>query len=104
MPKYAELVYNGFWFSPERLALQARPPPRRRRRCRRPAPDALLAAGTWLSLLLNCCPAAGVAARAGWRRAALRAPHPPTALPAPTDRSPLPPTLPPTHLRRCCRS
>eukprot|EP00879_Flechtneria_rotunda_P019648 GHRR01020645.1.p1 GENE.GHRR01020645.1~~GHRR01020645.1.p1 ORF type:complete len:359 (+),score=123.70 GHRR01020645.1:2421-3497(+) len=23
MPKYAELVYNGFWFSPERLALQA---------------------------------------------------------------------------------
>ena len=22
MPKYAELVYNGFWFSPERLALQ----------------------------------------------------------------------------------
>lgn len=23
MPKYAELVYNGFWFSPERLAMQA---------------------------------------------------------------------------------
>ena len=23
MPKYAELVYNGFWFSPERLMLQA---------------------------------------------------------------------------------
>ena len=23
MPKYAELVYNGFWFSPERTALQA---------------------------------------------------------------------------------
>lgn len=23
MPRYAELVYNGFWFSPERLALQA---------------------------------------------------------------------------------
>src|SRR5881392_1338598 len=23
VPKYAELVYNGFWFSPERLALQA---------------------------------------------------------------------------------
>ncbi len=23
MPKYAELVYNGFWFSPERKALQA---------------------------------------------------------------------------------
>jgi argininosuccinate synthase len=23
MPKYAELVYNGFWFSPEREALQA---------------------------------------------------------------------------------
>eukprot|EP00775_Hariotina_reticulata_P003963 gene3963-4216_t len=23
MPKYAEMVYNGFWFSPERLALQA---------------------------------------------------------------------------------
>lgn len=23
MPKYSELVYNGFWFSPERLALQA---------------------------------------------------------------------------------
>ncbi|KAL6777009.1 AGS1 [Auxenochlorella protothecoides x Auxenochlorella symbiontica] len=23
MPKYAELVYNGFWFSPERAALQA---------------------------------------------------------------------------------
>lgn len=22
MPKYAELVYNGFWFSPERVALQ----------------------------------------------------------------------------------
>lgn len=22
MPKYAELVYNGFWFSPEREALQ----------------------------------------------------------------------------------
>ena len=22
-PRYAELVYNGFWFSPERLALQA---------------------------------------------------------------------------------
>lgn len=22
MPRYAELVYNGFWFSPERLALQ----------------------------------------------------------------------------------
>lgn len=24
MPRYAELVYNGFWFSPERLALQVR--------------------------------------------------------------------------------
>jgi argininosuccinate synthase len=23
IPRYAELVYNGFWFSPERLALQA---------------------------------------------------------------------------------
>ncbi|MEX0283823.1 MAG: argininosuccinate synthase [Paracoccaceae bacterium] len=23
MPKYAELIYNGFWFSPERLMLQA---------------------------------------------------------------------------------
>ena len=23
MPKYAEMVYNGFWFAPERLALQA---------------------------------------------------------------------------------
>ncbi|KAK9798551.1 hypothetical protein WJX73_002894 [Symbiochloris irregularis] len=23
MPRYAELVYNGFWFTPERLALQA---------------------------------------------------------------------------------
>ena len=23
MPKYAELVYNGFWISPEREALQA---------------------------------------------------------------------------------
>ena len=23
MPKYAEMVYNGFWFSPEREALQA---------------------------------------------------------------------------------
>jgi len=23
IPKYAELVYYGFWFSPERLALQA---------------------------------------------------------------------------------
>jgi argininosuccinate synthase len=23
MPKYASLVYNGFWFSPERLMLQA---------------------------------------------------------------------------------
>jgi argininosuccinate synthase len=23
MPRYAELVYNGFWFAPERLALQA---------------------------------------------------------------------------------
>lgn len=23
MPKYSELVYNGFWFAPERLALQA---------------------------------------------------------------------------------
>jgi argininosuccinate synthase len=23
MPKYSELVYNGFWFSPERVALQA---------------------------------------------------------------------------------
>ena len=23
MPKYAELLYNGFWFSPEREALQA---------------------------------------------------------------------------------
>jgi argininosuccinate synthase len=22
MPRYAELVYNGFWFSPEREALQ----------------------------------------------------------------------------------
>ena len=24
MPRYAELVYNGFWFSPERLALQVK--------------------------------------------------------------------------------
>jgi argininosuccinate synthase len=23
MPRYASLVYNGYWFSPERLALQA---------------------------------------------------------------------------------
>jgi argininosuccinate synthase len=23
MPKYAELLYNGFWFSPEREMLQA---------------------------------------------------------------------------------
>ena len=23
MPKYAELVYNGFWFAPEREMLQA---------------------------------------------------------------------------------
>lgn len=23
MPRYAELVYNGFWFSPEREAMQA---------------------------------------------------------------------------------
>ena len=23
MPKYAELIYNGYWFSPEREALQA---------------------------------------------------------------------------------
>jgi len=23
MPKYASLIYNGFWFSPERLMLQA---------------------------------------------------------------------------------
>ncbi|HLG86291.1 MAG TPA: argininosuccinate synthase [Alphaproteobacteria bacterium] len=23
MPRYAELIYNGFWFSPERLAMQA---------------------------------------------------------------------------------
>jgi argininosuccinate synthase len=23
IPRYAELVYNGYWFSPERLALQA---------------------------------------------------------------------------------
>jgi argininosuccinate synthase len=23
MPRYAELIYNGFWFSPERLAIQA---------------------------------------------------------------------------------
>ena len=23
MPRYAELVYNGFWFSPERRAMQA---------------------------------------------------------------------------------
>ena len=23
MPKYAELIYNGFWFSPERIMLQA---------------------------------------------------------------------------------
>ena len=23
MPKYAELIYNGFWFSPEREMLQA---------------------------------------------------------------------------------
>jgi argininosuccinate synthase len=22
MPKYAELIYNGFWFSPEREAMQ----------------------------------------------------------------------------------
>ena len=23
MPKYAELIYNGFWYSPEREMLQA---------------------------------------------------------------------------------
>lgn len=23
MPRYAEIIYNGFWFSPERVALQA---------------------------------------------------------------------------------
>ena len=23
MPKYAEMIYNGYWWSPERLALQA---------------------------------------------------------------------------------
>ena len=23
MPRYAELIYNGFWYSPERRALQA---------------------------------------------------------------------------------
>ena len=23
MPKYAELIYNGFWFAPEREMLQA---------------------------------------------------------------------------------
>jgi len=23
MPRYAELIYNGFWFSPERDMLQA---------------------------------------------------------------------------------
>ncbi len=23
MPKYAELIYNGFWFSPERQMLQS---------------------------------------------------------------------------------
>jgi argininosuccinate synthase len=23
MPRYASLIYNGYWFSPERLALQA---------------------------------------------------------------------------------
>ncbi len=23
MPQYAELIYNGFWFSPEREMLQA---------------------------------------------------------------------------------
>ena len=23
MPRYAELIYNGFWFSPERRMLQA---------------------------------------------------------------------------------
>jgi argininosuccinate synthase len=23
MPRYAELIYNGFWFSPERLAIQS---------------------------------------------------------------------------------
>jgi argininosuccinate synthase len=23
MPRYAELIYNGFWFSPEREAIQA---------------------------------------------------------------------------------
>ncbi len=23
IPKYAELVYNGFWYAPERYALQA---------------------------------------------------------------------------------
>ena len=23
MPRYAELIYNGFWFAPERIALQA---------------------------------------------------------------------------------
>jgi argininosuccinate synthase len=23
MPRYAEMIYNGFWFAPERLMLQA---------------------------------------------------------------------------------
>jgi len=23
MPQYAEMIYNGFWYSPERIALQA---------------------------------------------------------------------------------
>ena len=27
MPQYAEMIYNGFWFSPERIALQVNPPP-----------------------------------------------------------------------------
>ena len=36
MPRYAELIYNGFWFSPEREMLQAadRPQPGARRPAR----------------------------------------------------------------------
>ena len=40
MPRYAELIYNGFWFSPEREMLQA-PSTRARNRHRLGAPQAL---------------------------------------------------------------
>ena len=38
IPKYAELVYNGYWFAPERLALAGLRRPRARRTS--PAPCA----------------------------------------------------------------